>query len=201
MKASSNSLFTMLGILPVLIWGISLPIVKLSVEQFGTWWTLPLFNTGAVALFPLIVFFKPGSMRSLGSRQVLWRLGVRVSLFISFFTALFYSLMKVDRSLVPAVIFLNYLWPTLTLWFGLLLTPQPYSRKLLLLGSIGVFFALFCEFILNSLVFGHLASDSTHLLDALPYLLLTLAAANLWALNTALQTDGDREVAVLLRYQ
>lgn len=123
--------FTLLGLIPIVLWGMSLPIMKLSLEQFGTWWTLVFFSLGGPLLLVLqLVFNYVGFILLLKSVQPKIVL-IRLALFIGHFVILFSCLNAVNRAQVPIIIFFQYLWPTFTLWFGLYLFKQPYRHHVL----------------------------------------------------------------------
>ena len=168
-----------MGSLSVLLWGCILPLVRLAIEQRGLLSTiigiqaiggisgLLILGLRGSLKVPLETFFSPFFF-------------ARQALFVSHVLCVYFAMSVVDRSAVPAVIFCNYLWPSLVLLYSIpiahLRVPRP---GIFAAGTALVIAALTLEFGWRE--FAELNEES-----GWGSIVLALFAANAWGAYSAI---------------
>jgi drug/metabolite transporter (DMT)-like permease len=176
---------TLIGLIAPLLWATSLPLIKLCSGQIGAFYlpaiqylmsgTFGLVYFCATARRPFEVYNRPKFLP-------------RLVLFTAYFALLYPAIYLVQKPNFPGVLLLNYLWPTFTLLFTLVLLRLPFGPLKLLLGTILVVIGLALE-ILPSKVFGITASGGS--VEPFPFA-MSFSAAICWGLYSALNRKwGD----------
>ena len=179
---------TLIGSIAVIIWGISVPAVRIVEEQIGAFAFIGiLFGTiGAVGLLHNKILKTPFPSKTVLLSPILWARGF---FFVFHEASLYYSVFLVQKENLPFVILLNYLWPTCIILCSIAFAGVSISRWwAFIVGTSLVLYALSIELLgsthLNSSMFG---AES----DRLAYALVTLGALS-WGMYCALsKKHGD----------
>lgn len=180
---------TLAGVLPVLIWGASLPIYKAVEEQIGLLGFMG-FNYMAMCLLGValrVAFGRPWPSRAVFRQPALYG---RWIFFVLHEALIVTAVALVQPVHLPLVILLNYLWPTMVILASMLLA-DVRVRKLwaFLLGTAVVVGSLGLEIVGGEEPGQWLAAPPR---DLLAYALATVGAI-CWGVYTALsRRDGDR---------
>lgn len=172
---------TAIGIIALLLWSTTLPFAKQCADEIGPFSTIAIAYSisGLIGICWTAIFQRknPLQWKIIGSR----RFAVRLSMFITYFLLLYSAIGIVNLTNYPIVILLNYLWPTFTLMFSLLLFPQNYRGKILAFGTTLILTGI-CVEVLHSQV---VATSEAISMQPVPYLLSFLGAVT-WGLYSAL---------------
>ncbi len=124
---------TLIGCGALVLWASSLPFAKRCAEDVGplTTVTLQYFVSGVLGL---LFYRMTGRFRTFAYFSH-WQFYARVFLFGLYFALLYFAIGSVDRSQLPIVTLLNYLWPTFTMLLSVALLAQPARIAILLIGS------------------------------------------------------------------
>jgi drug/metabolite transporter (DMT)-like permease len=175
--------FNLIGCVALLLWASVIPFAKHCSEEIGplTVGALQYAAGGFIGLLSNLALGKFGAAdrEFLKSPQFYGR----AALFSTYVTLLYFAIGTVDRSDLPVVTLLNYLWPTATMLLSVWLLKQPFKLIPLLLGSGIVIVGLGIEIV--GVNFYQVASDP-HDGETLLAFFAAGAAAVTWGLYTVL---------------
>jgi drug/metabolite transporter (DMT)-like permease len=144
-RARGRNPNTILGIIAIVLWSATVALARSISERVGPLTAGAAVYLTAGGLLGLHLFWREGSFRALGRLPRRYVLGCG-GLFVLYTLALFLALgLAADRGQAIEVGLLNYLWPTLTILFALILLGQRASLGLIpgtLLALCGVFLVL-----------------------------------------------------------
>lgn len=169
---------TLIGFIAPILWATSLPFIKRCSTDIGPFYQAAiqyLFSGVFGIIYFLIIGRRPLAVYSRP------RFIPRLILFTSYFVLLYPAIHLVQTSNFPVVLLLNYLWPTFTLLFTLVLLKQPFERFRLYCGTALVVLGLALEILPNKVLGAHSAGPS---IDTIPYV-LAFAAAAAWGLYSS----------------
>lgn len=180
---------TAAGLLPVLVWGASLPIYKTVEERIGLFGFMG-FNYAAMCLAGLalrFLFHRPWPKRAVFRQPALYG---RWAFFVLHEAMIVTAVALVQPEHLPLVILLNYLWPTMVILCSMLLADvRVHNAWAFVLGTAIVVGSLGLEILGGQRVSGSLLA---HHNDVIAYALAVFGAV-CWGVYTALsRRDGDR---------
>ena len=126
---------TLIGTFAVILWGAIAVIVKLISRDVGAFYSAAILH-GVVGSLGFAFF---AVRRELPNPKLLrnrWFLGLRALLFPINVIAFCTGISLVSPDYLPFALLINYLWPTLTLVFTILLLRSPIPRPLFFLSGI-----------------------------------------------------------------
>ena len=193
------SKYTCCGLFAILFWSTLIAVGRSLTEQLGAFTTVGYVYLISGILYFLYTYKTQGKQLALFELPKMSVLGC-TALFTLYLCTLYLAIeMAVDRKQLLEIGLINYLWPTLTIIFSLILLNKKASIWLalgILSATTGVFLVLtqakpfeFSEFINNLIA------------TPLPYL-LAFGSAILWALYSCLTRRwlGDKASGAILVY-
>lgn len=193
--------YTLTGSLSLLFWGTSLPFARRCSEDLGPFTTAVglMFVNGLIGAILFRKLYGPCESPFLRQRPF----KIRTALYVAYMFLLYLALGFVAREQVPTVIFLNYLWPSATILFSLILFPQTIRLPLLVVGTVLVISGIAVELLgIDSMS----AVWSLHLGGSYYLFLAAFIAALCWGLSSALvrkwgdASGGARAVPYVLLF-
>ena len=172
---------TLLGAIPVMIWGGALPIFRAFQSQIGLPRTLGVVFAGAglLSLAHQVFRHAPSPPKAIFANPYLYG---RWLFFVLHEVSVTIAVSIVHRENVPFVILINYLWPTLTIIASVLFAGVRVVRPLALIsGSFIVLASLAVEFL-----DGHIDTIALFARDDRWAYVTALVGAVSWALYSAL---------------
>ena len=185
-KSRKNA--TLIGLVAVLIWGISVPAMKFFQQQFGLFvFTALAFGIGG--MFGIITNLLQGKgllePKLLGERA----LYLQWICFVLHESLLAIAVFLVARENLPFIVLLNYLWPTAVIFCSIYIAGVPVTRRWAIgLGSAVVISSFAVELIGRRGVDVPIISGSQ---DGLAYLLAFFGAVA-WGLYSALSRRDSK---------
>ena len=173
---------TLIGLTAVIIWGASVPIIKLFQEQLGLFaYTAITFCVGGLLGICHQAIFRKGKIDRAIFRQPM--LYAQWTSFIVHEGLLAVAVWLVVRDNLPVVVLLNYFWPTAVIFCSIAIAGVEITRLwAIILGSIVVLSSLSMELLGHQASVLNLQSSSA---DHLGYLLAFIGAIS-WGVYSAL---------------
>lgn len=119
----------------------------------------------------------------------------RTCLFTGYLVLFYFAIGIIDRSELPLITLLNYLWPTFTMLLSVIILKQPSRLPILLLGSVIVFVGLAIEIVGENML--AIITSGGSVKTAIAAVSATVAAFT-WGLYTVLNRKwGEKAGATL----
>jgi len=168
---------TLIGLVAPLLWSSALPFVKNTSPDIGALYlpAIIMISSGCLG----ILYFSATGQRCWDAFKSP-RFFPRWCLFATNLLLLYPAVHIVKKPNFPGVLLLNYLWPTFTLLFTLILTRQPVKPFKLLIGCCLVLIGLAVEILTNTIIG---TTEGTEV-EPIPYT-LAFGAAVSWGLYSA----------------
>ena len=171
--------YTMIGCVSILLWGCILPLIRLAMEEQGMF--RAIFGVqiiAAVSGLAVVLYRKALPLTFAPYRTPAFIL--RLLFFTLHVTCIYLAVGIVPRSTVPAVIFCNYLWPSLVLFYSIPIAGLKIPRPtIFFLGTLVIILALLIEF-------GWHGFSEMQIGSAWRGIALALVGANAWGLYSAI---------------
>jgi drug/metabolite transporter (DMT)-like permease len=179
---------TLIGFLAVLIWGISLPFIRMAEEQIGVVAYIGGIYTASGTLCLIWLFTRrrlfPG--RKIFSNPMLY---ARWLIYVSHVVLINTAVSIVRKTNAPFVMLLNYLWPTAVIMFSILLAGVKISRLwAFLAGSAIVLISMSIEILGPHSASADLFGNTT---DLMAYVMAFFAALTWGAYSALSRRAGD----------
>lgn len=176
---------TLLGLFPVVVWGIAVPVFRLVQEHIGLFATSTLFlGTGVLSALNQYVRLKKLPTREIFGNPLLYGRWLCFSLHEALF---FIGISMVQKAHVPFVILINYLWPTAIIVCSILIAGVKVTRWwAFIAGSCIVVASLALEILGPGGFSTELFANSA---DRIAYLLIFIGAIA-WGLYSAFSRRG-----------
>lgn len=173
---------TLVGSIAVITWGISVPLVRIPVNEIGA---LPFLGLlfGSIGILTL-VFFKFSNQKlpskALILSPIVWLRGI---FFVLHEALLYYAIFLVQQKNMPMVILLNYLWPTCIILCSIAFAGVKITRWwAFVVGTTLVIYSLSLELLGDSSLNHNIFESKS---DRIAYLLVSLGAFS-WGMYCAL---------------
>jgi drug/metabolite transporter (DMT)-like permease len=189
-----------IGVIALLLWASTLPFAKQCSDHIGPYTTVAIAYSLS-GLIGIVWSFSVRKKNPLRLEVVGNRLfALRVAMYICYFILLYSAIGMVALANYPIVILLNYLWPSFTLLFSLILFRQKVRTSILLLGTILIVVGISIEVLFS----GVLGNQTEVSIQPLPYIFAFFAAFT-WGLYSALNrrwsdtsTKGEEIPGIML---
>lgn len=178
---------TLIGIIPILIWGCALPFMRFASEPFGAITSGVIqFSFSGVLLF--IIFILTGRLKDVNFiyKKEFW---IRFALFVIYPIFLNLAIGTATREQMPMVILINYLWPTLTIIFTVFFLKLSIKKPLFIFGSVSVIFGIALETV--GINYTSFASADHILINYQPYFFSFINAVGWAAYITYYRVKGE----------
>lgn len=177
--------FTAVGAISIVLWGCVIPLVRLAIEDIGLYSSIAGIQ-GFAGLSGLAILWWRKQLPSTGAPYRTSAFATRLVLFVLHIFLLYVAVSSISREGLPAVIFCNYLWPSLVLIYSIPIARVRVPNPVLMgLGIAIVVIALMLEF-------GFRGFAQLSALGGYAAILYAILGANAWGAYSAItRRDGQ----------
>jgi hypothetical protein len=137
---------TAVGAISIVLWGCVIPLVRLAVEDIGLYASIAGIQ-GFAGLSGLAVLWWRKQLPTAAAPYRTPAFAMRLVLFVLHIFLLYVAVHSISREGLPAVIFCNYLWPSLVLIYSIPIARLRVPNPVLMgVGITIVVIALMLEF-------------------------------------------------------